>query len=108
MQKSGKSNGQGFSAFHSAVEEADNKREANAKREEQAWDNEGGHLSSSADPVMHVPGSDLPYVVNLTHHGSEAAKYGFATMREAEAFIKRNTPAPRRTLSALYDRPAGN
>jgi hypothetical protein len=26
-------------------------------------------------------------------------------MREAEAFIKRNTPIPDRALSALYDRP---
>jgi len=29
-------------------------------------------------------------------------------MREAEAFIKRNTPVPGRALSALYDRPAGD
>jgi hypothetical protein len=29
-------------------------------------------------------------------------------MREAEAFIKRNTPVPGRTLSKLYDRPAGD
>jgi hypothetical protein len=27
-------------------------------------------------------------------------------MREAEAFIKRNTPVPERKLSELYDRPA--
>jgi hypothetical protein len=108
MQKSGKSKGQSFSVFRSAAEEADNKRETNAKREEQAWENEGGHMSSSADPVMHVPGSDLPYVVILTHHGSEATKHGFATMREAEAFIKRSTPDPGRKLSALYDRPAGD
>jgi hypothetical protein len=29
-------------------------------------------------------------------------------MREAEAFIKRNTPVPGRPLSALYDRPASD
>jgi hypothetical protein len=29
-------------------------------------------------------------------------------MREAEAFIKRNTPPSRRALSALYDRPASD
>jgi len=29
-------------------------------------------------------------------------------MREAEAFIKRNTPVPGRALSPLYDRPAGD
>jgi hypothetical protein len=27
-------------------------------------------------------------------------------MREAEAFIRRNTPVPARALSTLYDRPA--
>jgi hypothetical protein len=76
------------------------------KRQEQSCDNEGGHMSSTSGRVTHVSGADLPYVVVLAHHDSEATEHGFATMREAEAFIKRNTPVPRRTLSALYDRPA--
>lgn len=79
--------------------------EADTKREEQAWDNEGGHMSSTAGRVTRVSGAELPYIVVLTHHDSEATEHGFATMREAEAFIKRNTPVPGRTLSALYDRP---
>jgi hypothetical protein len=78
------------------------------KREEQSWENEGGHMSSTGGRVMHAPGAELPYVVVLTHHESEATEHGFATMREAEAFIKRNTPVPRRALSALYDRPASD
>ena len=69
---------------------------------------EGGHMSSTAGRVVHVPGEDLPFVAILSHHGSEATRHGFATMREAEAFIKRNTPPPGRTLSQLYDRPAGD
>jgi hypothetical protein len=77
-------------------------------REEQGWDNEGGHMSSTAGRVMRVAGADLPYMVILSHHASEASEHAFATMREAEAFIKRNTPVPARTLSALYDRPAGD
>lgn len=74
------------------------------KRDE-TFDNEGGHMSSTAGRVTHVSGAELPYVVILAHHGSEASKHCFATMREAEAFIKRNTPIPDRALSALYDRP---
>jgi hypothetical protein len=77
-------------------------------REEQGWDNEGGHMSSTAGRVMRVSRTDLPYVVTLEHHGGEKSEHAFATMREAEAFIKRNTPVPARTLSALYDRPAGD
>jgi hypothetical protein len=63
-------------------------------------------MSSTAGRVRLVPSADLPYVVILAHHDSEATEHGFATMREAEAFIKRNTPVPGRVLSALYDRPA--
>lgn len=86
------------------------KREKEAmKPEEQAWENEGGHMSSTAGRVSRVAGADLPYVVLLTHQESEPTEHSFATMREAEAFIKRNTPVlPGRTLSALYDRPASD
>jgi hypothetical protein len=107
MKNSDNSQGKSFTAFRSAAEEADTKRERDAmKREEQSWDNEGGHMSSTAGRVTHVSGADLPYVVVLTHHESDPTKHSFATMREAEAFIKRNTPVPGRVLSALYDRPA--
>jgi hypothetical protein len=78
------------------------------KREDQPFENEGGHMSSTAGRVMHVAGAELPYVAILSHHESEATQHAFATMREAEAFIKRNTPVPARTLSALYDRPASD
>jgi hypothetical protein len=75
---------------------------------EQGSENEGGHMSSMAGRVMHVAGAKLPFVAVLTHDKSEATEHGFATMREAEAFIKRNTPVPNRTLSPIYDRPAGD
>jgi hypothetical protein len=78
------------------------------KREDRSLQNEGGHMSSTAGRVIHVAGAQLPYVVVLTHHESEATEHAFATMREAEAFIKRNTPVPGRPLSALYDRPASD
>jgi len=57
---------------------------------------------------MRVPGAELPYVAILSHHESDATEHPFATMREAEAFIKRNTPPLARALSALYDRPASD
>jgi hypothetical protein len=78
------------------------------KSEEQSVEDEGGHMSSTAGRVMHVPGAELSYVAILSHHESEATQHAFATMREAEAFIRRNTPVPGRTLSALYDRPASD
>jgi hypothetical protein len=77
-------------------------------REEQSWENEGGHMSSMAGRVRRVTDAELPYVAVLSHHESEATEHSFATMREAEAFIKRNTPPPGRSLSALYDRPASD
>jgi hypothetical protein len=64
-------------------------------------------MSSVSGRVMHVPGAALPYVAVLIHHGGEATEHAFATMRKAEAFIKRNTPVPGRALSELYDRSAG-
>jgi hypothetical protein len=78
------------------------------KREEQTWENEGGHMSATSGCVVRVEGAALPYLAVLAHHGSEPTEHAFATMREAEAFIKRNTPPPGRTLSQLYDRPAGD
>jgi len=65
-------------------------------------------MSAVSGAVVYAPGADLPYVAVLSHHGSDASKRAFATMREAEAFIKRNTPVPERKLSKLYDRPASD
>lgn len=76
--------------------------------EKPTFASEGGHMSSTAGRITHVAGSGLPYLVTLSHQNSEATEHSFATMREAEAFIKRNTPVPGRALSDLYDRPAGD
>ena len=86
-----------FTPFRSAAEEAAMK--------ESEWDNEGGHMSSTAGRIVRTPAAGLPYKVVLSHHGGAETERGFATMREAEAFIRRNTPVPsaRRTL---YDRVA--
>lgn len=107
MRNPGNPKDKSFTALRSAAEGAETKREnETTKREEQSWDNEGGHMSSTAGRVTHVSRADLPYVVILEHHGSETSEHAFATMREAEAFIKRNTPVPGAVLSTTYDRPA--
>jgi hypothetical protein len=88
-----------FTPFRSAAEEAPN------RTNQESSDLEGGHMSSERGRIVHAPGSELPYKAILTHDGAEDTEHAFATMREAEAFIKRNTPvpAPRRTT---YDRDA--
>ena len=85
-----------FSAFRSAAEEAA------AKRQTQNRDNEGGHMSSMAGRVVGTPGSSMPYKAILSLEGGKSTEHAFATMREAEAFIRRNTPPPP-TRSTTYD-----
>ena len=89
-----------FTAFRSAAEEA-----AMTKAEQDNWDNEGGHMSSTAGRIVRTPKCHMPYKVVLSHDGGGDTERAFVTMREAEAFIRRNTPVPaaRRTL---YDRDA--
>lgn len=91
--------GKHFTPFRSAAEEAA------TKSSEQAWDNEGGHMSSTVGRIVRAPGCELPYKVILTHCGGAETERGFASMREAEAFIRRNTPVPA-AARTLYDRPA--
>ncbi len=107
MPDPGNAKDKSFTAFRSAAEEVDTKLASDAtKREEQSWDNEGGHMSSTSGRVTRASNADLPYVVFLEHHGGETSEHAFATMREAEAFIKRNTPVPGAVLATTYDRPA--
>ncbi len=68
---------------------------------------EGGHMSSSSGRVVRVPGAELPYTVILTRLHLVDLSRSFRTMREAEAFVRRNTPVPAPVLSTLYDRAAG-
>ena len=88
-----------FTAFRSASEEA----KMNAGEDER--DNEGGHMSATAGRIVRTPGGALPYKVVMSHCGRAQTERGFATMRAAEAFIRRNTPPPA-ARSTLYDRDA--
>jgi hypothetical protein len=63
-----------------------------------------GHTSGR---VVRTGSSALPYKVMMTPAAHPGKEPGFATMREAEAFIRRSTPPSRPALSTLYDRAAG-
>ena len=100
MESRTPSNDEPATIVRSAVEETE------AKAAEQRWDNEGGRMSSTAGFVTHLAGARLPYTAVLTRPRGLALERSFTTMREAEAFIRRNTPVPTPALSNLYDRPA--
>jgi|SRR5690242_10310534 len=88
-----------FTVFRSASEEA------KMKIQLESWDNEGGHMSSTAGRVVSTPRCVMPYRVVLTHDVGAPTECAFATMQEAEAFIRRNTPRPAARCT-LFDRAA--
>ena len=63
-----------------------------------------GHISGR---VVRTLSKKLPYKVVLTPAVRPGTEPSFATMREAEAFIRRSTPVPSPALSTLYDRAVG-
>lgn len=63
-----------------------------------------GHISGR---VVRTAGSKLPFKVVMLPAGFPGTEPRFATMREAEEFIRRSTPAPAPALSDLYDRAPG-
>jgi hypothetical protein len=66
---------------------------------------EGGHMSSRFGRIVRTADTVSPYKVVLTHDQCAETEYSFATMREAEAFIRRNTPRPK-ARSTFWDRSA--
>jgi hypothetical protein len=66
---------------------------------------EGGHMSSMFGRIVRTADADLPYVAILTHDQCAETARSFATMREAEAFVRRNTPRPK-PRSTFWDRNA--
>jgi hypothetical protein len=90
-----------FTTFCSAVEESI------ANAEPTSLDKEGGHMSSTCGRAVRTPNARFPYKVILTHPGQADSARAFDSMRDAEAFIRRNTPVPA-ARSTLYDRDAGD
>ena len=62
-------------------------------------------MSSTAGCVVRTPGCDMPYKAVLAHEVGGPTEHAFATMQEAEAFIRRNTPRPPARCT-LFDRAA--
>ena len=103
-----KSKGTSYTAFRSAAEEVATKQANYAFAHENRASSDEDRTASPSGRITRVAGADLPYVVVLTPSG-DAARQCFATMREAEAFIKRHALSPADgTLSPLYDRPTGD
>ena len=88
-----------LSVFRSAAEELA------IRVGEVSWDDEGGHMGATRGRVVRTPGGSCSYKVILTHHGGEVTERAFVTMRDAEAFIRRNTPLPAARCT-LFDRAA--
>ncbi len=63
-----------------------------------------GHISGR---VVRTAASRLPYKVVMFPAVLPGTEPMFATMREAEEFIRRSTPVPAPALSDLYDRAPG-
>lgn len=66
---------------------------------------EGGHMSSRFGRIVRTSDAHLPYRAILTHDQCAETARSFATMREAEAFIRRNTPRPK-PRNTFWDRDA--
>ena len=48
-------------------------------------------MSSLPGCIVHTPGTNLAYKVLLIYRGHTDTEHAFATMREAEAFLRSNT-----------------
>jgi hypothetical protein len=66
---------------------------------------ESGHMSSRYGRVVRTTDAERPYTAILTHDQCAETHCSFATMQEAEAFIRRNTPRPK-PRSTFWDRDA--
>lgn len=89
--------GRRFSIFRSAGEEAEMTANSRRRRED-----EGGHMSFAAGKVVSTRGAEMPFQAVMTRDDGTKSEVSFASMGEAEAFIRRNTPSPP-ARSTTYD-----
>src|SRR5437763_2728954 len=61
----------------------------------QSWENEGGHMSSRFGRIVRDPAGQKPYKVILSHDQGAESERAFATMRDAEPFVRRKPPRPK-------------
>ena len=86
-----------FSAFRSAAEEA------GMKNEKQRGSLEGGHMSCTTGKIVRSGGAHKTFKAIMSQANGRTIEREFPTMREAEEFVRRNTPRPEER-STLYDR----
>jgi hypothetical protein len=67
------------------------------------YPDEGGHMRSRYGRILRTSDPDLPYKAILTHDQCAETTCAFATMREAEAYIRVNSPLPK-ARSTFWDR----
>jgi hypothetical protein len=84
---------------------SDQRNEAEMSTDKGNPDHEGGHMSSTFGRIVRTSDTVLPYKVVLSHDQCAETERSFATMQEAEAFIRRNTP-PAKPRSTFWDRDA--
>lgn len=78
---------------------------ASIERALQVPEFEGGHMSSRFGRIVRDPSAKRAYKVILSHDEGPESERAFTTMREAEAFVRRNTPRPR-ARNTFWDREA--
>jgi len=64
-------------------------------------------MAATRGRVVQTPTKEKPYKVVLEHEGSVDTEQGVETMREGEALISEETPAPPKRDTSR-DRPASN
>ena len=89
--------GRGFSIFRSAGEEAEMRKGEGPQRE-----GEDGHMSCTSGRIVSSPAGEMAFKAVMTREDGSTFEVAFATMGEAEAFIRRNTPRPA-DRSTTYD-----
>ena len=77
---------------------------ADMRAAQEHWDNDGGQMCVAGRIVLKREGN-LRYAVILTRDEGGFIQRAFATMREAEAFLRRNTPVAV-SAGSIFERPA--
>ena len=85
-----------FTAFHSAREEVE--------RAEALILSKHRPREATTGRTVRTPSGNFPSKAILTHDDMPETEFDFATVRECEAFIRRNTPSPP-ARNTLFDRP---
>ena len=82
-------------------------RSATEQAELKVVEKSRGHMSCTSGRIITVRGGGKPFKVIMSRQAGEKSEHLFATMREAEAFIRRNTPRPPER-STTYDHESEN